>query len=129
MATTPPYQPSPRRGQIWSANLGNEAGPRIHTVVVVSLDARNTNTNLESILVVPFGSGGGDGPTAFSMQPSETGLPGTSWLKGHFITTIRKAQLRDLQPRMLSSGKMRQLCAAVRRAYDPDAPPDAPATR
>lgn len=117
----PPALPTPRRGEIWTANLGNEEGAPQHWVVIVSLDSRNI-VPVNSVLVVPFASAGQDGPTAFSMPSAETGLPGVSWLKGHFITTIRKTQLVNLLPRRMSDARMRQLSVAVRRAFDPEAP-------
>lgn len=121
MAAGAPVLPAPRRGEIWTATLGNEEGAPQHWVVIVSLDARNLS-GINSVLVVPFSQAGQEGPTAFSMPPGETGLPGVSWLKGHFITTIRKTQLGQKLHRSLSNARMRQLSLAIRRAYDPEAP-------
>lgn len=59
----------------------------------------------------------------------ETGLPGTSSLKGHFITTLPKARLRERQPRPLSESRMRKVCEMVRRGFDPDAPYEPPKAR
>jgi len=110
--------PTPRRGEIWTACLGEP--PLRHWVLIVSLDARNLRA--QSVLIIPFGSAGLEGPTAIRLAPGETGLPGDSYLKGHFITTLQKAQLRDRLPRPLSSSRMRQVSAMIRRAFDPDAP-------
>jgi mRNA-degrading endonuclease toxin of MazEF toxin-antitoxin module len=52
----------------------------------------------------------------------ETSLPATSYLKGHFITTLKKSRLKERQPRVLSESRMRQVAAMIRRAFDPDAP-------
>jgi len=62
------------------------------------------------------------GPTVLALEPGETGLPGTSYLKGHLITTLPKARLRERQARTLSGQRMRQVCELVRRSFDPDAP-------
>jgi mRNA-degrading endonuclease toxin of MazEF toxin-antitoxin module len=106
----------PRRGEIWNANFGGKR----HTVVVVSLDARNSSERVDSILVVPFGSYGGEGPTVIRMERGETNLPETSFLKAHFIQVLPKACLID-RIRTLSNAQMRKLVAAINRAVDPDA--------
>jgi mRNA-degrading endonuclease toxin of MazEF toxin-antitoxin module len=94
-------------------------------VVVVSVDARNLSRNANTILIVPFGSQGVSGPTTLCLQPGETGLPGPSWLKAHFITTLAKDRLRDRLPRPLSTRRTRELVEMIRRAIDPDAPYEA----
>ena len=108
----------PRRGEIWTANTGGKK----HAVVVISLDARNSSHRSESILAIPFGSYGQPGPTVLRMEPGETGLPAPSFLKAHFISVIRKADLIEVLPRRLSATQMRRLVEAVNRAVDPDAP-------
>jgi hypothetical protein len=50
------------------------------------------------------------------------GLPGPSWLKGHFITTLKKSLLGERLPRPLSAVRMRQVSLAIQRAFDPDSP-------
>jgi mRNA-degrading endonuclease toxin of MazEF toxin-antitoxin module len=112
--------PSPRRGEIWSADIGSP--PTRHWVLIVSLDSRNQSENVDTVLVIPFGSGGAAGPTTFLLPPGESGLPVASWLKGHFITTLPKTRLRSRAPRALSSRRMREVCRIIRRAFDPDAP-------
>ena len=112
-----PVRP-PRRGEIWTANTGGKK----HAVVVISLDARNSSNRSESILAIPFGSYGQPGPTVLRMEPGETGLPEPSFLKAHFISVIRKADLIDVLPRRLSGMQMKRLVEAVNRAIDPDAP-------
>jgi len=67
-------QSKPRRGEIWTAYL-NDA-PKKHWVVIVSLDSRNLSDRASSILIVPFGSYGADGPTTLQLLSGETGLPG-----------------------------------------------------
>ena len=57
-----------------------------------------------------------------SLGPGETNLPATSYLKGHFITTLPKSRLLSPEPRALSQSRMREVCLAIRRAFDPDAP-------
>jgi len=101
--------------------LGNP--PVRHWVVVVSLDSRNTSERVDSVLIVPFGSQGADAPTTLRFEPGETGLPGPSWLKGHFITTINKSLLGERLPRPLAALRMRQASLAIQRAFDPDSPP------
>ncbi|MGA2270624.1 MAG: type II toxin-antitoxin system PemK/MazF family toxin [Bryobacteraceae bacterium] len=111
----------PRRGEIWTAMLGNP--PVRHWVLVVSLDSRNVSERVDSVLIVPFGSQGADGPTTLRFEPGETGLPGPSWLKGHFVTTLKKSFLGERLPRPLSAVRMRQVSQAIQRAFDPDSPP------
>ncbi len=109
----------PRRGEIWRADLGDG---KKHAVVVISLDARNLSERASSVLVVPFGSYGMEGPTVLRMQPGETGLPEPSFLKAHFIQVLPKERLFDRLPRALSERQLREVVAMVRRAIDPDAP-------
>lgn len=94
--------------------------PVRHWVLVVSLDSRNLSERLDSVLIVPFSSHGADGPTTLRFEAGETGLPGPSWLKGHFITTLKKSFLRERLPRPLSAIRMRQVSLAIQRAFDPD---------
>ena len=98
--------------------------PVRHWVLVVSLDARNLSERVDSVLIVPFGSQGAKGPTTLRFEAGETGLPGPSWLKGHFITTLKKSLLGERLPRPLSVRRMRQVSLAIQRAFDPDAPLD-----
>jgi mRNA-degrading endonuclease toxin of MazEF toxin-antitoxin module len=107
----------PRRGEIWHASTGGKR----HTVVIISLDQRNTNERVSSVLAVPFGSYGAEGPTAKRMEPGETGLSEPSFLKAHFIQVIEKRALLERLPRMLSQRQMRDLVAMVNRAIDPNA--------
>jgi len=100
--------------------LGNP--PVRHWVLVVSLDSRNSSERVDSVLIVPFGSLGADGPTTVRFEPGETGLPGPSWLKGHFITTLKKSLLGERLPLALSAVRMRQVSLAIQRAFDPDSP-------
>ncbi len=108
----------PRRGDIWSANTGGKK----HAVVILSLDSRNLSERADSVLVVPFGSYGGPGPTVIRMEPGETGLPEPSFLKAHFINVIKKSELISRMPRRLSNTQMKNIVAAVNRAIDPDSP-------
>ena len=101
--------------------LGNP--PVRHWVLVVSLDSRNASERGDSVLIVPFGSQGADGPTTLRFEPGETGLPGPCWLKGHFITTLKKSLLGERLPRPLSAMRLRQASLAIQRAFDPDSPP------
>ena len=113
---------TPRRGEIWTAMLGSP--PVRHWVLVVSLNVRNSSERVDSVLIIPFGSQGAEGPTTVRMEAGETGLPGPLWLKGHFITTLKKSLLGEPLPRPLSARRMRQVSLAIRRAFDPDAPLD-----
>ena len=97
-----------------------------HAVVIISLDARNLSDRASSVLIVPFGSYGVEGPTALRMQPGETGLPEPSFLKAHFIRVLPKTQLLDRLPRNLSAAQLREVVTMIRRAVDPDAPYDPP---
>jgi|SRR5579871_3961530 len=97
--------------------------PVRHWVVIVSLDSRNLSERIDSVLAVPFGSRGAEGPTTLLFEPGETGWPSSSWLKGHFITTLKKSVLGERLPRPLSAARMRQVTLAIQRAFDPDSPP------
>jgi len=112
--------PSPRRGEIWTAHLAD--APKRHWVVIVSLDSRNLSDRASSLLIVPFGSYGKPGPTVPELPPGETGLPGISYLKAHFIQVLEKSALIERQRRMISSTRMKELVQMIRRAVDPDAP-------
>lgn len=109
----------PRRGEIWRADLGDG---KKHAVVIVSLDGRNLSDRANSVLIVPFGSYGAEGPTVARMLPGETGLPEPSYLKAHFIQVLPKERLLDKLPRTLSATQLRELVLMIRRAVDPDAP-------
>jgi mRNA-degrading endonuclease toxin of MazEF toxin-antitoxin module len=114
---TPTSSP-PRRGEIWYANTGGKR----HAVVIISLDQRNASDRAYSVLAVPFGSAGYEGPTVMQMEPGETGLPELSFLKAHFISVIEKNLLIERLPRALTTRRLRELVAMVNRAIDPDAP-------
>ncbi len=109
---------APRRGEIWYANTGGKR----HAVVIVSLDQRNASERIGSVLAVPFGSYGAEGPTSKRMEPGESGLPEPSFLKAHFITVVEKKDLVERLPRRLSQTQLRDLVAMINRAIDPDAP-------
>lgn len=100
--------------------IGNP--PVRHWVLIVSLDGRNLSERIDSVLFVPFGSIGAEGPTTMRLEPGETGLPAPSWLKGHFIGPVKKSLLRERLPRALSAARMRQISVMIRRAFDADAP-------
>lgn len=110
----------PRRGEIWTANLGPSR--ERHWVLVVSLDGRNLSERINSVLIVPFSGTPSAGPTIVKFEPGETGLPGTSYLRCHYINVHPKAALKERMGRVLSSMQMREVCKAIRRAYDLDAP-------
>jgi mRNA-degrading endonuclease toxin of MazEF toxin-antitoxin module len=111
--------PSPRRGEIWTAYLEDHA--QRHWVVIVSLDSRNRSDRASSVLVVPFGSYGMAGPTVAEFPPGESGLPGVSYLKAHFIQVLPKVNLIERQRRSLSSTRMKEVVQMIHRAVDPDA--------
>ncbi len=119
-ANPPPALPEPRRGEIWAANLGTP--PVRHWVLIVSLDARNRSDRIDTVLIVPFSSTGAVGPTTLQLEPGETGLPQPSYVKGHFITTLRKQYLIARDGRVFSQSRMREVVNLIRRAIDPDAP-------
>jgi len=112
--------PKPRRGEIWTAYLGD--APKRHWVLVVSPDSRNLSDRASTVLIVPFGSYGADGPTTLGLAPGESGLPGMSYLKAHFIQVLEKKSLLEQQRRMLSANRMRQVVEMILRAVDPNAP-------
>ena len=112
--------PLPRRGEIWTANLGSP--PIRHWVLVVSLDQRNLSDRTESVLVVPLSSVGPAGATVVELSAGETGLPGVSFVKGHFMQVMAKKALMTQERRILSATRMREVVLAIRRSFDPDAP-------
>jgi mRNA-degrading endonuclease toxin of MazEF toxin-antitoxin module len=112
--------PLPRRGEIWTANLGNP--PVRHWVLIVSLDQRNLSDRRDSVLIVPFSSKGPVGATVIELPPGETGLPGPSFLRGHYMQVLDKRTLLTRERRILSATRMREVALAIRRSFDPDAP-------
>jgi len=110
----------PRRGEIWTANLGSP--PIRHWVLVVSLDGRNLSDRRDTVLIVPLSSSGPEGATVVPLFSGETGLPGPSFVKGHFIQSFPKRGLIDRERRVLSNARMREVVLAIRRSFDPDAP-------
>lgn len=113
---------APRRGEIWVANTGEP--PKRHWVVIVSVDGRNQSPRADSVLAVPFGSKPASAPTIVQFEAGETGLPGPSYLRGDLIQPLLKSRLVERLNRPLSDRRMRQVCLAIRRAFDPDAPAD-----
>jgi len=111
---------SPRRGEIWTANLGNP--PIRHWVLIVSLDDRNLSDRRDSVLTIPFSSRGPAGVTVLELPPGETGLPGPSFVKGHYMQVLSKRALLTQERRVLSASRMREVVMAIRRSFDPDAP-------
>jgi len=79
------------------------------------------NDRVASVLGIPFGSHGAEGPTVMALPPGETGLPAASYLKAHFIQVVKKESLIQREPRVLSNTRMKQVVEMVRRAVDPDA--------
>jgi mRNA-degrading endonuclease toxin of MazEF toxin-antitoxin module len=112
--------PSPRRGEIWTADLGNP--PVRHWVLIVSLDSRNLSERRDTVIVVPLSSKGPEGATVVELPPGESGLPGPSYVKGHFIQILSKQGLMGRERRVLSNTRMRDVVMAIRRSFDPDAP-------
>lgn len=56
------------------------------------------------------------------LPPGETGLPGPSFVKGHFPQVLLKRALLTQERRVLSATRMREIVLAIRRSFDPDAP-------
>lgn len=117
----PSTQAAPRRGEIWSAYLAPGA-EQPHWILIVSLNPRNLSPHALTVLAIPFASRLLETPTTLILPPGETGLPGPSCLRAHFITTLPKSQLVDRLPRSLSANRMREVSSCVRRSFDPDAP-------
>jgi hypothetical protein len=90
-------------------------------VVIISLDGRDLSERTSSVLAIPFGSYGAEGPTSKRMSPGETGLPEASFLKAHFIFVVEKSALIEKLSRNLTQRQMRELVAMVNRAIDSDA--------
>jgi mRNA-degrading endonuclease toxin of MazEF toxin-antitoxin module len=87
----------------------------------MSLDQRNGSDRTNSVLAVPFGNAGAEGPTVMRLEPGETGLPETSFVKAHFISALEKDLLIERLPRALSARRLREVVAMINRAIDPDA--------
>lgn len=73
------------------------------------------------MIVVPLSSRGPEGATVVQLPAGESGLPGTSYVKGHFIQILPKQGLITRERRMLSNSRMRDVVMAIRRSFDPDA--------
>ena len=114
-------QATPRRGEIWTAYLV-PGGEQRHWILIVSLNARNLSAHALTVLAIPFASRLVETPTTMILQPGETGLPGPSCLRAHFITTLPKSQLVERLPHSLSANRMREVSSCIRRSFDPDAP-------
>jgi mRNA-degrading endonuclease toxin of MazEF toxin-antitoxin module len=112
---------APHRGEIWAAYLERDAQQR-HWVLIVSVDWRNLSNNSFTVLAVPFASRLAESSTTVILPPGETGLPGTSCVRGHYISLLPKSQLIERMPRALSSVRMRDVSRAIHRSFDPDAP-------
>jgi mRNA-degrading endonuclease toxin of MazEF toxin-antitoxin module len=111
---------SPRRGEIWTANLGNP--PIRHWVLIVSLDSRNLSERRDTVLIAPLSSRGPEAATVIALPPGESGLPGPSFVKGHYIQVLPKRELMTRERRVLSDRRLREVVLAIRRSFDPDAP-------
>ena len=72
--------------------------------------------------VVPLSSSGAEGASVMQLPPDQTGLPGPSFVKGHFMQVLAKRALLNREPRVLSATRMRDVVLAIRRSFDPDAP-------
>jgi mRNA-degrading endonuclease toxin of MazEF toxin-antitoxin module len=112
--------PAPMRGEIWIAGTGDP--PKRHWVVIVSVNARNVSPRADSVLVVPFGGKAAVAPTIVQFESGETGLPGTSYLRADLMQVVLKTRLVERLPRPLSNRRMREVCLAIRRSFDPDTP-------
>jgi mRNA-degrading endonuclease toxin of MazEF toxin-antitoxin module len=91
-------------------------------VLIVSLDQRNLSDRKNSVLIVPLSSSGPQGATVVELPPGESGLPGLSFVKGHFMQVLDKRALIGQERRVLSGTRMREVVLAIRRSFDPDAP-------
>jgi len=91
-------------------------------VLVVSLDGRNLSDRRDTVLIVPLSSSGPEGATIVPLPAGETGLPGPSFVKGHFIQSYPRRALLDRERRVLSNTRMREVVMAIRRSLNPDAP-------
>ena len=74
------------------------------------------------MLIVPLSSKGPEGATVIEIAPGETGLPGPSFVKGHYVQVLSKRALLSQERRILSGTRMREIVLAIRRSFDPDAP-------
>jgi mRNA-degrading endonuclease toxin of MazEF toxin-antitoxin module len=110
----------PRRGEIWTAEVG-EPPVRRH-VLVVSLNARGASENSDSVLVAPLTSAGHEGPTVFKISAADSGLQEARYVKGHLVQVFPKKRLLSREGKALSQTKMREVTLAIRRAFDPEAP-------
>ena len=73
-------------------------------------------------MIVPLSSRGPEGATVIEIAPGETGLPGPSFVKGHYMQVLAKRALLSQERRVLSGTRMREVVLAIRRSFDPDAP-------
>jgi mRNA-degrading endonuclease toxin of MazEF toxin-antitoxin module len=113
---------SPHRGEIWRANIGEPPAP--HWIVVVSPEGRNQHPKIRTILVVSFSNKLRPSSTTMILDAEETGLPNRSCLRAHFIQPLSKSRLVERTAKKLTDRRMRELCLAIRRSFDPDAPAD-----
>ncbi len=74
------------------------------------------------MLIAPLSSKGPQGATVIEIAPGETGLPGPSFVKGHYMQVLSKRAQLSQERRILSGTRMREIVLAIRRSFDPDAP-------
>jgi mRNA-degrading endonuclease toxin of MazEF toxin-antitoxin module len=88
--------PQPRRGQIWSVPLPSDPpGKRRRPVLIVSTDARNTNSQASTVIVVPFSTALSGIRVHIELGPGETGLAYTSELQPENVSIVRKEWLQQ----------------------------------
>jgi mRNA-degrading endonuclease toxin of MazEF toxin-antitoxin module len=87
-------------------------------VVIVSLDARNSNPRANTVLVVPLATSiVRDVPTHLYLAPGQTGLE-ASVLKAEDVTVVRKSALLEARTRLrpLTNSQVRSLAEKIRIA-------------
>ncbi|MGH9530828.1 MAG: type II toxin-antitoxin system PemK/MazF family toxin [Terriglobales bacterium] len=90
--------PPPSRGEIWFAKMPTappDKSPR--PMIVVSVDARNTNPGASTVIVIPLSTSPKRAPTHLELSPGETGLAEYSIARSEDISLMRKEWL--LAPR------------------------------
>ena len=102
-------RPFPRRGEIWSANLGTP--PVRHWVLIVSLDARNSSDRIDSVLIVPLAAVESKGQPPFGWNLEKRVSRNRHISKGTSSQLYPKHVSLAREARTLSDSRMREVVA------------------
>jgi mRNA-degrading endonuclease toxin of MazEF toxin-antitoxin module len=106
----------PQRGEIWYVKLPSDPpGKEERSVVVVSIEARNSHERATTVLVAPLSTTPPKLPSHIPLSPGETGLSENSTIQADGITTVRKTSLHEPRQKLrrLSEGILERVARGV----------------